>query len=94
MILDDMTLERIAELLDRAEDLDDSRAKGAILTNGLCACGCGNRTNLATRNDARRGTRIGDPISYIWGHNRRGKKNPVARFAALKKRPKEERCAE
>ena len=24
MILDDMTLERIAELLDRAEDLDDS----------------------------------------------------------------------
>lgn len=38
---------------------------------GLCQCGCGQPTKIATVNDARRGLRKGQPKKYVYGHNSR-----------------------
>lgn len=35
---------------------------------GLCWCGCGHATPLATRNDPNRGDLKGQPVRYILGH--------------------------
>lgn len=43
--------------------------------SGLCMCGCGVATPIATRSDARRGSILGMPRRYIVGHNTR--KSPV-----------------
>lgn len=36
---------------------------------GLCRCGCGQTTRIATRNRARGGHRAGYPIPYVAGHH-------------------------
>ena len=36
---------------------------------GFCQCGCGRKTNLASRSDKRDGTIKGQPVRYISGHN-------------------------
>lgn len=36
--------------------------------NGLCECGCGNMTPLATKSDKRRGYKKGEPTKYLPGH--------------------------
>ncbi len=41
----------------------------AIVRVGLCECGCGESTALATRTDARRRVIKGQPTRYIAGHN-------------------------
>ena len=35
---------------------------------GLCQCGCGERTRVATQNDRRRGHVKGQPLRFIHGH--------------------------
>lgn len=35
---------------------------------GRCHCGCGRKTNLATKTVTKRGTRKGEPLHYIHGH--------------------------
>lgn len=37
---------------------------------GYCQCGCGQKTNLARRNDTSKGWVKGQPIKFIFGHNR------------------------
>lgn len=37
--------------------------------SGLCMCGCGRRTTITTKTDAKRGTRAGQPARYLVGHN-------------------------
>lgn len=40
-------------------------------TSGLCRCGCGERTPIATRNDRKYGIVKGQPIQFLTGHHRR-----------------------
>lgn len=35
---------------------------------GLCHCGCGGRTNIATQGHRKLGVKKGDPMRYIRGH--------------------------
>src|SRR3990167_9846133 len=53
------------------------------MTEGTCRCGCGERTTLAPRTYTRRGWRKGEPVSYISGHNWRGKKRSPEQFAGF-----------
>lgn len=39
------------------------------MVSGLCECGCGGATERVAKNDAQRGTRIGQPRRFIRGHN-------------------------
>ena len=39
--------------------------------SGLCMCGCGERTSLASCSDASVGNIKGKPLRYVYGHNRR-----------------------
>lgn len=41
---------------------------------GLCQCGCGKRTSIATASDKKRGRVKGEPLRFVLGHNRR---NPI-----------------
>lgn len=45
-------------------------SSGAIQP-GICACGCGQATNLASRNRQDRGWKKGAPLRWIHGHARR-----------------------
>src|SRR4051812_32294014 len=47
---------------------------------GYCKCGCGQKTNIAQRNDANRDWVRGQPISYIRGHGARSKLSDEDRF--------------
>lgn len=42
---------------------------------GLCMCGCGQRTPLSTKTRTARGDVKGQPVRFVNGHNRRGKRN-------------------
>lgn len=45
--------------------------------SGLCWCGCGQLTPIATKNSAKRGYYIGQHVRYINGHQtKRGAENP------------------
>lgn len=37
--------------------------------NGLCLCGCGEKTRPSTRTRVREGLVKGEPVDYIWGHS-------------------------
>lgn len=39
--------------------------------NGLCECGCGERTNLAPNNNSAKGWIKGEPMRYVRGHHLR-----------------------
>ena len=39
---------------------------------GLCECGCGEKTPIATQSNRKRGMFYGYPIRFIHGHSRRG----------------------
>lgn len=47
---------------------DRVRPEGCAAVLGLCRCGCGERTNIATRNEARRGHVKGLPQPFVQGH--------------------------
>lgn len=36
---------------------------------GLCHCGCGGKTKIASKTSVRDGTKRGEPHRYIYGHN-------------------------
>lgn len=40
---------------------------------GYCHCGCGEKTNICTHTNTKRGATKGEPVRYISGHNQRGK---------------------
>lgn len=42
----------------------------STLGDGLCECGCGERTPPATKTNLRRGAIKGQPVRFIHGHNR------------------------
>lgn len=42
--------------------------------SGFCQCGCGQKTPIAKQTSLKRGQYRGFPISYIAGHNARGKR--------------------
>lgn len=42
--------------------------------SGLCMCGCGEKTALAYKDDARYGIKKGTPQRYIFGHTQRSKR--------------------
>jgi len=42
---------------------------------GFCQCGCGRKTNLATKTCAKFDRKKGEPVRFIWGHHRRNKKH-------------------
>lgn len=42
---------------------------------GYCACGCGQRTTIATQTSTARGVTKGQPTRYVTGHNRRTRPN-------------------
>lgn len=54
--------------------------------SGLCMCGCGQRTKLATRTEAKYGTVKGQPRSYVRTHSLKH-----ARRGGLERRTTEER---
>ena len=43
----------------------------------LCACGCGQPTKIANRNDPHYGHIKGQPVKYLKGHHWRGTKRPL-----------------
>jgi hypothetical protein len=45
--------------------------------SGLCMCGCGERTRIASRNHAGHGHVKGQPLLYIKGHQARGRGRPA-----------------
>ena len=51
---------------------------GAIRPNpsGLCMCGCGRKTKIATKSDRRHGHVMGQPFRFIHGHLRSPLKGP------------------
>lgn len=55
---------------------EDPNKAGPVNADGLCKCGCGGRTNLASANCKRRGWTKGQPVQFISGHNSR--KEPKA----------------
>lgn len=40
----------------------------ADIPKGYCQCGCGEKTNIATKNQSKSGTVAGQPRKYIYGH--------------------------
>lgn len=48
---------------------------------GLCQCGCGKRTSVATQ--TRRGNRKGDPLKYAPGHHMRGERGKRVLFPVI-----------
>src|SRR5689334_16186108 len=47
------------------------------IPEGLCRCGCGQTTRIATRNRYDLGHFKGRPLPFVNGHNRRGKRAEV-----------------
>lgn len=50
------------------------------ITDGLCQCGCGRRTTIATRTLPERGHVNGQPTRYITGHNCRTGRRSATRI--------------
>lgn len=45
--------------------------KGLLLTGpGICACGCGQPTKVATRSNTKKGHVKGQPLEYVYGHHK------------------------
>lgn len=40
-----------------------------VARDGLCQCGCGERTNIATTTEASRGVYLGHPYRFVQGHH-------------------------
>lgn len=55
--------ERVPRILAREAPVDTRP--------GFCKCGCGERTALASRPDARRGRAAGEPLDFLCGHGNR-----------------------
>ena len=49
---------------------------GDVVTDGLCMCGCGQVTSVATQNDKRNGIQKGQHRRYLKSHNHRGVPRP------------------
>lgn len=45
--------------------------------SGLCQCGCGERTKIATRNYAAKGHVKGQPLKFVRGHQNIGRPSPL-----------------
>lgn len=48
---------------------------------GLCKCGCGQRTRIASKTSTRMGHVKGQPLAFIHGHHQRVYRKPVDRAA-------------
>lgn len=53
--------------------------------DGLCGCGCGQATKVATRSDSRKGWVKGQPFGHVFGHQSKPRptvvtEDPAARF--------------
>jgi hypothetical protein len=48
--------------------------------DGFCACGCGRRTAIATRTQVGLGHVRGEPVRFLPGHARRGRKLALERL--------------
>jgi hypothetical protein len=53
------------------------------MADGFCECGCGERTNVAPKNDTNHGWVKGVPLRFIHGHNRRVLSSPSASFVPV-----------
>lgn len=49
-------------------------------TPGLCQCGCGGKTNIATCTEYRKGWIKGQPVAFIHGHNKAAYRPTLERF--------------
>lgn len=56
-----------------------------MILRGLCQCGCGQETSLATQTDKSRGNVKGQPVRFIVGHHSRGANNPKWRGGRIKR---------
>lgn len=60
---------------------------------GLCQCGCGEKTSIASYNRTNRGWIKGQPLRYLTGHSGRGKPNPsVSRARQAERSGQATRC--
>jgi hypothetical protein len=57
-----------------------------VTSQGLCQCGCGVPTRIATKTDARDGIIRGAPMRFLKGHNHRGVRQPVGRWRPVVER--------
>lgn len=66
------TLPRMLPFGRKARDLEDyyPNLDGR---HGYCFCGCGEKTSIAKATNAMRGTRAGEPVSFLQGHHQRVK---------------------
>jgi hypothetical protein len=51
--------------------------------DGLCGCGCGSKTKIATVNNPKRGLFKGRPLRFVWGHASRTRTRPVEHWFEL-----------
>lgn len=64
-----------------------------ITPYGYCECQCGERTNIATRTQTRKGWVKGEPLRYIAGHRERALRRPLEeRFWEKVARRAEDEC--
>jgi len=49
-------------------DMTDDEVDTLLAGYGLCECGCGQRTGIAMKTDARRGWAKGKPLPFVHGH--------------------------
>lgn len=63
-------------------------AAGKIIPEGLCQCGCGQRTTVAVKNERRYGHVKGRPLRFVTGHNPRPDAVPVV----VREKPRCGRC--
>jgi hypothetical protein len=61
--------------LMRGIDMSKHTTQSAPNPSGVCQCGCGRLTSLARQTRSNRGDVEGQPVSYVFGHQRR--KSPV-----------------
>lgn len=59
----------------------------SIIPAGYCHCGCGQRTRIATKNDASKGWVKGQPLRYLREHSGRSAKMSPRTFPSRRSQP-------
>lgn len=62
----------------RSIDRKAKRGEGICIALGVCQCGCGQRTSLATSSDVSSSRVKGEPMRFVQGHQNR--RRPEARY--------------
>jgi hypothetical protein len=60
-------------------DDDSGRRDDVLLSEGYCACGCGQRTRIAKQSRCQLGHVKGEPVRFVIGHSTRGRKLALER---------------